>query len=157
METIRISHLFKNIYDGNPWAASTIFPLLNTINAKQAATKVLPNCNTIWEIVNHITRWRENVLLRIQGKIRPAPAHNYFTAVKDTSEAAWHKTLTKLHNSQENWITVLKGFNNSYLETLYAADDFNYYEHIHGILHHDAYHLGQIVMLLKFINANNLT
>lgn len=29
---------------------------------------------------------------------------------------------------------------------------YNYYEHIHGILQHDAYHLGQITLLIKYLN-----
>ncbi len=47
-----------------------------------------PHCNTVWEIVNHIISWRENVLQRLQGKIMITPDNNYFTIVTDQSSTA---------------------------------------------------------------------
>ncbi len=151
MEKDRIIYLFENLYNGKPWGDMIIVPTLNKISANQASTKVLPNCNSIWEIVNHIIRWRENVLERIQGRTMDSPPTNYFEPITDSSEAAWTKTLEELHNTQKEWIKVLHNFEDGKLEIIYTPNNVSYYEHIHGIMHHDAYHLGQIVMLLKFV------
>ena len=35
------------------------------------------------------------------------------------------------------------------LEQEYPVNQMTYYEHIQGIIQHDAYHLGQIVLLAK--------
>ena len=150
-EIERIIQLYKSAYDGNPWIDVSLMPVLKPITAKQAATKVSPHWNTIWEIVNHIISWRENVLKRIQGQVIKTPAHNYFVPVKDVSSAAWQKALKKLEVSQHQWIVLLKNFNEKDFEKIYPNNDLTYYEHIHGIIQHDIYHLGQVVMLAKVV------
>jgi hypothetical protein len=39
--------------------------------------------------------------------------------------------------------------NNSSGRGLYKSNGMTYYEYIHGVIQHDAYHLGQIVLLAK--------
>ena len=95
-ETKRISSLFKKLYDGSPWIDINITSVLQNISAEQASKRVLKNCNTIWEITNHIIDWRINVLQRVQGKTIKTPDNNYFEAVTDTSEKNWKDTLQRL-------------------------------------------------------------
>lgn len=150
-ESERISKLFEDLYNGNPWIEVTIVGTLKNISAKHASKKIFPDRNSIWQIVNHMTSWRENVLLRVQGNEIQAPNNNYFMEITDTSEAAWEKALERLDNSQKQWTGFLKSFSESQFDTIYPPNKMNYYEHIHGILHHDAYHLGQIVLLSKLV------
>lgn len=148
-ETKRITKLLKDIYNGSPWIDVNVAGTLKGITAKQAAKRVFPKTNTIWEIVNHLISWRLNVLQRVQGKLMNAPADNYFSEVKDTSEAAWQNTLQQFEDSQKQWIDFLKDFNETDFEKVYTGNQMTYYEHIHGIIQHDAYHLGQVAMLAK--------
>ena len=37
------------------------------------------------------------------------------------------------------------------MEKVYPNNGMSYYEHIQGIIQHDAYHLGQIVLLAKTV------
>lgn len=69
----------------------------------------------------------------------------------DASEEAWLNTLDKLEDSQEQWRLVLKKLKKKDLEKTYPANGMSYYEHIQGIVQHDAYHLGQIVILAKVV------
>lgn len=147
-ETERISELFEKIYHGDSWIGETLMGTLETISAETAAKKTNP-WNSIWEITNHIISWRENVLQRVQGSIKNAPPDNYFTAVKYQSEQAWQNTLQNLKNSQENWIGFLKKMNEADLEKIYPDNNASYYHNIQGIVQHDAYHLGQIILLAK--------
>jgi uncharacterized damage-inducible protein DinB len=151
-ETARISKLFAALYDGNPWIDVTLAGTLEHISAEQAARKISPERNSIWEIVNHIIRWRLNVLDRIHGKVLQSPGSNYFEPVHDTSERAWQETLKQLEDSQAKWMAALKEFDETDFEKLYPTK-LTYYEHIHGILQHDAYHLGQVVLLAKMVGG----
>ncbi|HPH84699.1 MAG TPA: DinB family protein, partial [Ferruginibacter sp.] len=63
--------------------------------------------------------------------------------------AAWKKTLERLEASQQSWLDYLERLNTGSLNKIYPGNNMTYYEHIQGILQHDAYHLGQIVLLLK--------
>ena len=149
-ETKRIISLFEKLYEGSPWIDVNITASLANISAQQAATRVFPKSNTIWEIVNHLISWRLNVLKRIQGKVIKTPENNYFAPVVDTSDAAWIKTQQKFKKAQQQWINCLEDFKADNFSTVYPNNEMNYYEHIHGILQHDAYHLGQIKMLAKY-------
>jgi uncharacterized damage-inducible protein DinB len=148
-ETKRITKLLDDIYQGSPWIDVNLTGALKNISAEQAAKKVSPQWNSIWEIVNHLISWRLNVLQRIQDEVIDSPANNYFTPVKDVSEEAWQNTLKKLEDSQQQWMLVLEKFKKKDLEKNYPANGMSYYEHIQGIIQHDAYHLGQIVLLAK--------
>ena len=149
-ELQRTIQLFEKLYEGEPWIDVNIKDTLNNLSAEQAAKKVY-DLNSIWEIVNHITNWRKNVLKRINGKVLTTPAHNYFEPVSDTSDAAWTKTLTALNKTQVEWLSFLKTFHKEYFSEVYPKNKMTYYEHIHGILQHDAYHLGQIKLLVKLV------
>jgi uncharacterized damage-inducible protein DinB len=147
-ETKRITELFEEIYNGDPWIGESLMGTLENISVETAAKKIGP-WNSIWEIVNHIISWRENVLQRVQGSVINSPADNYFTPVSDQSEKAWQNTLQDLKNSQEKWIGFLPEMNEADLEKIYPNNNASYYNNIHGIIQHDAYHLGQIVLLAK--------
>ncbi len=148
-ETERLISLFQKHYDGEPWLDVALMANLRRIPADKAARRILPNCNTIWEITNHLIAWRENVLLRLTGELVPTPAHNYFQPVHETSEEAWKTTLSKMEASQKKWVGFLQGFKEEQFDTLYPGNNHSYYDHIQGILQHDMYHLGQIMLLAK--------
>jgi len=149
-ETTRIISLFEKLYEGSPWIDVNITDTLRSISAQQAATRALPKSNTIWEIVNHLISWRLNVLKRIQGKVIKTPESNYFETVTDTSDEAWVKTMKKFKDSQKQWINCLKDFKAENFSKVYPNNQMTYFEHIHGMLQHDAYHLGQIKLLAKY-------
>jgi uncharacterized damage-inducible protein DinB len=149
-ESQRIASLFSNLYNGEPWIDVTLMDTLQNISYQKAAEKY-KNCNSIWEIVNHIIAWRENVLQRVQGKVINTPNHNYFEPVVDISEKSWENTLSKLEQSQQQWLLFLSNYDEAEFDTIYPNNNLNYYEHIHGIIQHDAYHLGQINILTKLI------
>ena len=150
-ETRRIAKLLEDIYQGSPWIDVCLMSTVKNISAGQAAAKVSPNWNSIWEILNHLISWRLTVLQRVQDTVIPSPANNYFAPVNDTSDEAWQLTLQKLEDSQQQWMLLLKKFKKKDLEKTYPGNDMTYYEHIQGIIQHDAYHLGQIVLLAKGI------
>ncbi|MEO7044650.1 MAG: DinB family protein [Ferruginibacter sp.] len=150
-ETKRTAKLFEDLYDGDPWIGVTIHETLKNITPEQAARKLQPQLNSIWQITNHIISWRENVLKRLKGEVITTPTNNYMASIFDTSETAWQQTIERMQQSHEQWIPFLKAFDKEDLEEKYKGNDMSYYEHIHGILQHDCYHLGQIVFLTKVI------
>lgn len=149
-ETNRSIKLFEDLYNGKPWIDVNLVNVLSPINAIQASKKIFPNCNSIWEITNHLISWRINVLQRVQGEIIKTPENNYFAPIQDTSENAWSEALNKLEKTQQQWIDFMKEFKEEDFGKIYSGNNMSYYEHIHGIIQHDAYHLGQIVLLAKF-------
>jgi uncharacterized damage-inducible protein DinB len=150
-EAQRIINQFEYLYNGEPWIGVNILGTLENISAKQAAIKIAGDRNSIWEITNHIISWRLNVLQRVKGKTMVSPDNNYFEPVTDQSAAAWKNTLEQLKISQQEWIDFLKTFSENDFEKIYPKNGMTYYENIHGIIQHDAYHLGQITLLSKLV------
>ncbi|MEJ7627096.1 MAG: DinB family protein [Ferruginibacter sp.] len=150
-EVEKIISLFEKLYNGEPWIDVNIKSILENITAKQADSKPFPNCNSIWEIVNHLIEWRTNVLQRLQGVVIVTPGNNYFEPIEDKSNQAWKDILKKFEDSQTQWIVFLKQFNPESFDSRYPSNKMTYYEHIQGILQHDSYHLGQIVLLIKVL------
>jgi uncharacterized damage-inducible protein DinB len=151
-ETLRISKLFSDLYDGNAWIDVTIFRTLKNINSEQAFSRPAENLNSIWEIVNHLVSWRETVLKRMGGEIIEEPKNNFFEPVKDHSEEAWQNTLKRFEKSQQMWLQFLSAFDNQNLGKFYSQSKYTYYDLMHGVIQHDAYHLGQIVLLKKMVS-----
>ncbi len=148
-EAQRLISLFEKLYSGSPWIDVNLLSTLESISSSQANQRILPKCNTIWEITNHIIAWRKNVLQRVKGHILITPTNNYFEPVTDNSQEAWATTLMSLKDSQDEWTDFLRKLNSHEFDKIYENNSMTYYEHIHGILQHDAYHLGQIVLLAK--------
>jgi len=148
-EKERLESLFIKLYNGVPWLEVNIVTVLNKISSNEAQARLLENCNTIWEIVHHLISWRLNVLQRVEGKIIITPDNNYIEKVTDISEEAWLDTLNRLRESQEGWLHFLSELDTRDLDKMYPVNNMTYYEHIQGIIQHDAYHLGQIVLLAK--------
>ncbi|MCZ4320160.1 DinB family protein [Aequorivita viscosa] len=151
-ESRRIQTLFTDLYHGHPWLDVTLQDTLGKITSEQAAQHPIKDGNSIWEIVNHIIAWRQNVLRRVQGEVLEIPENNYIEQIIDTSDEAWQKTLETLETTQKEWLYFLSTFNEANFINEYPPNNLTYYQHIHGIIQHDAYHLGQIVLLAKITN-----
>ncbi len=76
-ESLRILKLFSDQYNGKPWTEVRLIDILNGISAQIAAEKPISNANNIWQLVQHITAWRENVLSNLKGETLQTPADNY--------------------------------------------------------------------------------
>jgi|SRR5690606_7114221 len=150
-ESERIRQLFIDLLDGDPWLGVNIISTLEGISAEKATARIAPGRNSIWEIVNHMTSWRLNVLKRFEGGVIPSPDHNYILPVETVTEEAWRESIENLKRSQGQWLDYLKTADEEALDSVYPGNSGTYYYHVHGILQHDAYHLGQIVLLAKLV------
>ena len=148
-EITRIRKLLEESYNGDPWLDVNLVDTLKKISAAVAAKKIHPQLNTIWEIVDHMIAWRQNVLERVKGNALQSPGDNYFRPVEDQSEIAWQDTMQVLKATQQEWLQFLEASDDALLEKIYAGYNSSYYKHIQGIIQHDVYHLGQIVLLAK--------
>ncbi len=152
-ESQKISKLFFDLYNGNPWTCIKLSDILEGITAVQAASRPIPSANTIWQLVQHCVAWRENVLKKINGADFKTPDDNYLTNPLDISEIAWNNLIADLKKTENHWEEFLNSYDDQILYDGYkpSNNEFTNYEVIHGLLHHDNYHFGQISMLKKLL------
>ncbi|MEO8447787.1 MAG: DinB family protein [bacterium] len=152
-ETARIKKLISDHFDGSPWLDVTLYDTLQKISSAQAAKKI-DDLNSIWQIVNHLTAWRETVCTKLSGESVTVTPDNFIVDITDTSEKNWKNDLKKLEKSQKTLMKFLSDSRDSDFELEYS-NGHTFYEHLQAILQHDAYHLGQIVILQKLTSGKS--
>lgn len=148
----RFQKQLKVHYGGTPWIDISIKPTLKSITAKQAAVKI-GELNSIWQIVNHMIGWRKALFGRIKDKPVPHTKDNYIWEVKNTSPAAWKKTLAQFDKSQKEIKVFIAKQKDELFDKVSPASGYSYYELAQAITIHDTYHLGQIILIKKLLES----
>jgi uncharacterized damage-inducible protein DinB len=124
--------------------------VLQGVTAEMAARRPLASAHTIWELVLHMTAWKDVVARRLGGEsITQVPPDQDFPKVTDTSESAWEGALARLEATHARLFGRLTGMRDDQLDEPPAPKATRRYIVLHGILQHDLYHAGQIAILRK--------
>lgn len=147
-EIERIAWLLRGTYEKGAWHGPTVKEVLQDVTAETALTR-LPNTHSIIELVAHMTSWRTFVAKRLAGDTE-------FSVTKETNfppTTDWAKALQELDNSQTILLEAVEKFPESRLFELVPNSNspyqYSFYILLHGIIHHDLYHTGQIMLLKK--------
>lgn len=146
----KLVHELRSLYKGKPWLDVTLEGSIKNISAKDAASRPIQNGNSIWTIVNHLVFWHCAVTGRLMNpdKIFVAEGKD-FLPIADVTEAAWQKTNENLQTSLEETARAILNFDEKKWDEVCPGKQTTFYENAIGIIEHDAYHLGQIVLLKK--------
>jgi uncharacterized damage-inducible protein DinB len=151
-ETARLADQIRRAFEGEAWHGDSLLELLKGVNAATAAAKPIKNAHSIWELILHIAAWDDIVRQRTGGKaVMPTDEQN-FPPVKDTSEAAWNKTLEDARRAHNELVKAVAAFPDSRLQEQVPGKTQNYYNFFYmfsGIVQHELYHAGQIALLKK--------
>jgi uncharacterized damage-inducible protein DinB len=147
-EVQRISRLLKHGYDGQPWYGTALSKLLADVTAEQAAVKPFPKLHSIWQEVLHAIAWRKATLRMLSGEPFSglSDAENW-PEPSNCDAAAWKTTLGELAQTQIELQTALADLTDERLTEKPGDKPFTLYVLLHGIIHHDVYHAGQIALL----------
>jgi uncharacterized damage-inducible protein DinB len=88
------------------------------------------------------------VVNRLTGSSNPPPFADFLLPEKITA-ANWKQTLHDFEAAYHLLSTALHNIKDEQLDKPTVRKDQTYYELIMGCLQHDAYHLGQMVLLKK--------
>lgn len=136
----------------NDWFAS-MDQALNGITPAEAAWTSSGTSNSIWQIVNHLIFWNEDVIHRINGTENPhKPEDNEETFGNPgdpEDEIGWAKTVHRFNEVMNDFKTVIADLDDEKLKAPYATNRYSTERLVSSIMMHDSYHLGQIVLLRK--------
>lgn len=158
-EVKRISHLFKECFEGQPaWHGSSVLEILEDVTAEKALRRPIPDAHTIWEIVLHLIVWDDETRKCLEGDTFPRLGEEEnWPSINDTSEKAWKETVEELKRVHLRLLDALTSFDPKKLDYQINIGESwtapwsttSYYELLHGTIHHDVYHTGQIAILKK--------
>ncbi len=181
-ETARLADLVMQVMDGDPWHGSNVVSLLEGVSHQVAAARPAAGGHSIWELVLHMTGWTDEVRARLAGRRAGDPIGGDWPEVTDVSQAAWARAVAALVASHAALADAVRTVDGPALveparETRAtstpsirasraalveparetrdpaAGSGFSQYLTVHGLVHHTAYHAGQIALLVKSARA----
>ena len=145
-EIARIISTLKKTFKKNAWHGPTVMEALTDVSDEESRKK-LGNTHSIGELVLHMNAWGNFVVSRLVGdnNFQVTDQMN-FPEVK-----RWSDAVSALADSQEKLLEAIRNFPAQRLQELVPHGEFEYtfYTLIHGIIHHDLYHTGQIMLIKK--------
>ena len=147
-EINRILKLFADLQHGDCWIGNNFKETLHGVDYKKAMETISGKTNSIWQLVAHITYWRTSVVNRLTGTNNPPPFPD-FLLPNEPNEENWKQAL---HDFEAAYHLLRNAINHFNVENLYKPSpkkEQTYYELIMGCLQHDAYHMGQMILLKK--------
>lgn len=153
--TKQIAKHFREVHFGGNWTSVNLKDSLNGIDWEQATTRVY-TFNTIATLVFHINYYISAVIKVFEGE--PLNAHDKysFDLPPIRSQQDWEDLLNKTWTEAETFASLIEQLPDEKLMDSFTDEKYgNYYRNIHGIIEHTHYHLGQIVLIKKILQANN--
>jgi uncharacterized damage-inducible protein DinB len=142
----------RRAFDGEAWHGDSVLEILEGVNAETAAAHPIRGAHSIWELVLHIACWDDVTIQRASGNALMPRAEQNFPPVKDTSDAAWKEAVERLTKTHTQLIETVAAFPDDRLREQVpgkTGDFYDFYYLFSGIVQHELYHAGQIVLLKR--------
>ncbi|MCC3377109.1 DinB family protein [Cohnella sp. REN36] len=148
-------------HDDESWFKSSK-TILDDLSVAEANWKTEGNPYSIWEIVNHLIFWNELWLKRFieDDAFEKSNVNNDETfKMSDTkaTEESWHETIQRLSNGFSEWRDRIAQCEVAKLEKRIPSY-FNapWWGVVSNLCIHNAYHIGQMMLLKKLVENHRL-
>lgn len=153
-EIPRIVDQLEREHNGDPWHGSPLTAILSGIDYRLAAARPLPHAHSIWELVLHLTAWKNEVRHRLAGQPAGEPREGDWPAVGEATAERWEEVRQQLDLAHQLLVSAVKELPEQTLPV--PINDRRgdgvagtHYELLMGVLQHDLYHSGQIALLKR--------
>jgi uncharacterized damage-inducible protein DinB len=159
-EIPRLVDELEREHAGDPWHGSSVTDILKGVTAPQAAAHVVPYVHTIWEVVLHMTAWKHEVRKRLNGAPAGTPEEGDWPEIGEPTPERWHEALQRLDAAHTALVATVRNLPESQLfeptkdpRDRETGSGVTKYVLAHGLAQHDAYHAGQLAMLVKVVRV----
>lgn len=146
------SHLkqIQSAFDGPAWHGPSLMEALDGVDAHLAKRRWVDGVHTIWEIALHTVAWKRAVVKFLEGaeKIVVEDDEN-FPRPEQGDDSEWQHVLNELGIAQAEYLATVTKFTNDRLYQIPPGREWTYNTWIFGVVHHDLYHAGQIMLLKR--------
>lgn len=147
--TKEIARHIREIHFGGNWAWSTMQEALKDVSWQQAVAQPAKGGNGIAVLVFHMNFYLRVVHLRLLGTFEKFKHEDSFAMPEIQNEADWQMLLEKTWADAEAFAQAVEQFPDERLLEDISPKYGNFYKNLHGVVEHNHYHLGQIVLLKK--------
>ncbi len=144
------NHLVE-VHRGGNWTDVNIAGILKDISWVQAGIVPPFSPNSIAMLLHHITYWNRIVALRGQNIEPEINEQNGMNVPALNSDKDWDDLKKDNIHSAEELATIIEGYDIGSLYNPILPGHSSAYKNFQGQVEHVHYHLGQIVMIKKYI------
>ena len=149
-EKNRLRAQFRHNFSGPAWHGPSLMEVLEKVPAEHRLNRIDEQGNTIADLVAHITAWRVFAIKKLEGDDNyDVDAQMNFPDLTNLDEGRWLALLADLKVSQERLLTLLQEIPDNKLMEIVPGREYSFYFLLHGIVQHDLYHAGQMMLLNK--------
>ena len=151
----QIANHFRTFYFGGNWTDVNLKDSLTGVTWQQAATQV-HECNSIATLLFHMNYYVRVVSKVLLGNPLDGNDKESFDHSPVKSPEDWEQLQHTVFTDAENFARLIERLPEEKFDEIFRNEKYgNYYRNIHGIIEHNHYHLGQIILLKKIINQVN--
>jgi len=136
-------------FKGDSWHGPSLMKTLWGVDLEQATARPLGERHTIWELVDHTTFWLEAILDALKDKAMPDPPMEVNWPRMGSTEEHWSHSTRRLEAAVNMVLDELAGWTNEDLGRTVPGRDYTFKQMLHGAVHHNLYHAGQIAILKR--------
>ena len=152
-----IADQLKRLHQGDAWHGPSVREAIDGVTASLAGTRVVPHAHTIFALTHHIAAWADEVRQRLAGRAPQAPDAGDFPAREGpVSDAEWATARRRLDETHAALEAAILAFDARRLDAPVGdqrdaplGTGVTYRAMLHGLVQHDAYHAGQLVLLRR--------
>jgi uncharacterized damage-inducible protein DinB len=150
VETTRLADQLERSFRGGAWHGPSLLEAVADVDASSAVSRLSPGTHTIHEIAWHAAFWIDASRRRIEGEDDSGLAPGADFPVEPTDAvAAWGETRERLEAAHRGLHDLVLSLADERLDDPVSGSDPTVRGLLLGLLQHNAYHAGQIVVLRK--------
>lgn len=150
-EATTISAILKSVAHGPAWHGPSVMELLEGVAPEDAARRPVAAAHSIWEILLHMNAWQDYTVDVANG----APGDSLqgeedWPPMPDVPSAeAWEAGKRYFEGGGQEIRELITHFDDARMHENIPGREFPMKVLLHGVIHHNLYHCGQIALLKK--------
>jgi hypothetical protein len=155
--SIQLANRIREVFLNGTWVANTNYKdQLSGVSWQQATIKI-GTLNTIAALTYHVSYYLQGVLdVFEQGSLEIRDKFSFYCP-EITSDIEWENLNSLLWSNSKKLANEIEKYPNNKLDDIFVDDKYGTYRrNIEGLIEHSYYHLGQIVLINKIIQSEQI-
>ena len=137
----------ETTFKGDSWHGPNLVRTLSGINYEQAMRRPIGERHNIWEITYHMIFWMEEAWKSVRDHRNLNPEKNKDWPESGATEEEWEQSISRLEAAVNMTLDELSRWTDDDLEEMVPGEKYTFKQMLHGVVHHNLYHAGQINIL----------
>lgn len=146
-EAERLAEELESVFDGSPWHADALMPILNNVGTRERKWTPSPGMHSITGLVTHLSFWKRTAVKRMNGE--PCLDANDIDWDVATESSRWSVALAELVAAHQEVIARVRSLSARELSAVVTGGGTTVRSMVIGLGYHDVYHAGQIRLLQR--------